>query len=96
MEVNKASDESTPTTSDESTQSTNEGSTKDANTPNETPTKPRPCRFFASGMCRNGDNCKFSHDLNIIHQSGIRCPSITAIGSTPSGLCNDSSRCTNL
>jgi hypothetical protein len=21
-----------------------------------------PCRFFAQGRCRNGDNCKFSHD----------------------------------
>lgn len=23
-----------------------------------------PCRFFAEGTCRQGDNCKFSHDLS--------------------------------
>lgn len=27
---------------------------------------PRPCMFYAQGMCRNGDNCKFSHDRNLI------------------------------
>jgi DNA polymerase III epsilon subunit-like protein len=26
---------------------------------------PRPCVFFAQGMCRNGNNCKFSHDRNM-------------------------------
>lgn len=29
------------------------------------PRSPKPCLFFAQGTCRNGSECKFSHDLNV-------------------------------
>jgi hypothetical protein len=28
------------------------------------PRSPTPCRFFAKGYCRYGDDCKFSHNVN--------------------------------
>ena len=67
--VDKASDGSAPTMNDESTPSNNESSTSNGNISNEAPTQHRPCRFFASGTCRSGDNCKFSHDLSVIYQN---------------------------
>lgn len=29
------------------------------------PRSPKPCLFFAQGTCRNGNDCKFSHDLSL-------------------------------
>ena len=33
------------------------------------PTKATPCRFFAQGLCRNGDSCYFIHEPNVSPQS---------------------------
>ena len=29
----------------------------------------QPCRFFLSGNCRNGSNCQFSHDPNLLFKT---------------------------
>lgn len=29
------------------------------------PTTPRPCAFFARGLCKFGEACRFSHDLQL-------------------------------
>eukprot|EP00986_Skeletonema_menzelii_P018145 scaffold25709_cov137-Skeletonema_menzelii.AAC.2 len=39
------------------------GSTNNSGFGNQTDTR-QPCKFFAEGKCRNGNNCRFSHDTN--------------------------------
>ncbi|OIW30160.1 hypothetical protein CONLIGDRAFT_714562 [Coniochaeta ligniaria NRRL 30616] len=52
------------------------------------------CRFFAAGKCRNGDNCRFSHD----QESQAGRVSVTIVSDTPCkffarGLCQKGQSC---
>ncbi|KAG6328258.1 hypothetical protein ID866_10831, partial [Astraeus odoratus] len=34
-------------------------------------TSPVPCRFYARGSCREGTDCKFSHDILPVASGGV-------------------------
>ena len=50
-----------------------------------------PCAFYSRGECRNGDACKFSHDVSVPVQGKGRKPSISDSSSVVSSESSDSS-----
>jgi len=52
------------------------------NAPKQNDNRP-PCRFFAQGKCRNGDNCKFSHVIPGQQGSSTNPPSQSSFGAAP-------------
>ena len=46
------------------TENTNVGSTGERSTLPPHQERKKPCSFFAIGTCRNGANCRFSHELD--------------------------------
>eukprot|EP01039_Chlorochromonas_danica_P001847 gene1846-2021_t len=45
-----------------------------SNTTESKPTTPRPCAFFARGLCKFGESCRFSHDLQLQEKAVEKLP----------------------